>query len=521
MATSPGRRPDPVAVTVTLDRHGSTDLSTQLADALRADALEGRLRRGDRLPSTRELGRRLGVSRTVTAAAYQQLYGEGWLQPSHGAGTYVAAAPAPGRAARGAHDGRRRTEQAQRGRLESRTHSSGIPDLRGALAVGDVVDLRPGLPLSDAIEPAMWRRAWRAAGHSLPLRRRQDAGTAEYRTVVADHLLRHRGLHVPDPLSTDGVLATGGTATALLELARAVLRPGRPVGVESPGWPRAVRCLQACGLEAVPVPVDEYGLVPDLVPPHVQAVYVTPSHQYPLGARLPAERRLRLLDLAARHDWLLIEDDYDGELRYDVAPPPLLAALHRERVVHLGSTSKILTPALDTGWMVAPHAVAAAVLDHRAATSPALSHSGQHAVTEMARNGDLARHMRRLRKTLARRRDHAAAALGAIGVTIPGDNAGAHLVIPLTSHAQEQAVVRALVTAGLITDALSSYSGPGSPQERPCGLVLGITTGTETEYHHHLAKLTRTVHDLVTQPARPTARTNTARTSDSNAHLPS
>lgn len=484
MATSAARRPDPVTVTATLDRRAADGLATQLADALRAEAVQGRLRLGDRLPSTRALGRSLGVSRTVTAAAYQQLYGEGWLQARHGAGTFVAAAPtaptAPtaSTAPTAPHPGRPASAP------RAARHRAALADP----ADHEVVDLRPGLPLPDAIDPAAWRRAWRAAGDHRPPRHRQDAGTAPYRTAVADHLLRHRGLHVPDPLAADGVLATAGTASAMLELAHAVLRPGRPVGVESPGWPRAVRCLQAAGLEVLPVPVDEHGLVPELVPPQVQAVYLTPSHQYPLGARLPADRRLRLLELAARHDWLLVEDDYDGELRYDVAPPPLLAALGRDRVIHLGSSSKILTPALDTGWMVAPAAVADAVLTYRARTNPALSHAGQHVVTELARSGDLARHLRRLRRTLAQRRAHAASALAAIGLAVPGDHAGAHLVVPLRTPREEQRAVAALTADGLLADALSGYCVPGS-NPTAHGLVLGVTTGSQAEYRRHVARL--------------------------------
>lgn len=145
--------------------------------------------------------------------------------------------------------------------------------------------------------------------------------------------------------------------------------------------------------------------------------------------------------------------------------------------------------------MVAPGRVADAVLTHRARTNPPLSHAGQHVITELARSGDLARHLRRLRRTLAHRRARAASALAAIDISIPGDNAGAHLVIPLQTHAQEQRATSALTSAGLLTDPLSGYGVTGS-RRRAHGLVLGITTGSETEYRQHIARLTEALEPV-------------------------
>ncbi|MFD1050767.1 aminotransferase class I/II-fold pyridoxal phosphate-dependent enzyme, partial [Kibdelosporangium lantanae] len=189
----------------------------------------------------------------------------------------------------------------------------------------------------------------------------------------AEHLLRHRGLRVDGEDET--VLATGGTTSAVFELASAVLGRGATVAVEEPGYQRAVQAMTAAGLKVVQAPVDVEGFRVDSVPTAVKAVYCSPSHQYPLGGRMPATRRVELVERARRDGWLVIEDDYDGELRYDVAP--LLAALAPDVVVHLGTTSKILTPTLGVGWMVAPPPVVAAVLTHRDVTGIGPAVAGQ------------------------------------------------------------------------------------------------------------------------------------------------
>lgn len=455
MATSVApRRPDPVGPALAPRRDDPRPLAVQLADGLRQAATDGRLRPGDRLPSTRALARRLGLSRTVTAAAYDQLAAEGWLRSRHGSGTFVAAAPS--------------------GRTPVRADAGSGPVAAGELTTA-TIDLRPGRPWTEGIDPAAWRRAWRAAGHAAPGRQRRVAGLDSYRVAVAEHLLRHRGLVVADPEAPSGVLATAGTAAAIMELAASVLAPGDAVAVEEPGWSRAVRCLRAAGLEVVPVPVDVHGLVPDAVPPRVRAVVVTPSHQYPMGARMPAPRRLALADLARRHGWIVVEDDYDGELRFDAAPPPLLAALAPDVVVHLGTTSKILSPTLGAGWMVAPAAIAEQVIGRRAATSGALSDAGQAVLVELARSGDLSRHLRRVRRELSGRRHHVVDRLAAVGVTVPGDDAGAHVVVPLPTADDERRLVGRAAARGVAVPALAEhYVDPDRPGRR-YGAVVGYS----------------------------------------------
>ncbi|MQA14131.1 MAG: aminotransferase class I/II-fold pyridoxal phosphate-dependent enzyme [Pseudonocardiaceae bacterium] len=411
-----------------LDRESSRPLAAQLADGLRAAAHSGALRVGDRLPSTRALARTLGLSRTVTAAAYDQVNAEGWIAGWHGSGTFVVAAPAE-------------PVQPARRALSPRSPAT---DPGGP-------DLRPGTPWSAALRTAAWRRAWRAAADAAPLDRPVRAGVADFRSAVAEHLLRHRGLSV----EPSAVLATGGTTAALGELASSVLAPGDVVVVEEPGYPRAAGALRAAGLRVLPTPVDAEGLVVAELPGEARAVYCTPSHQFPLGARMPADRRLELVRWARERGAWVIEDDYDGELRHDGAPLPLLASLGPDIVVHLGTTSKILTPTLGVGWMVAPGALTAAVCDHREATGTGPAPAGQRVLVELARTGDLGRHLRRVRRELLGRRDLLTGALRPAGLGVLGDRAGAHLVVPLPSATAERDAVDAAARGGIALDSLA------------------------------------------------------------------
>jgi GntR family transcriptional regulator/MocR family aminotransferase len=462
------------ALPVTLDRNSPTPLAVQLAEELRAAAGDGRLRSGDRLPSTRALATQLNVSRTVTAAAYEQLHAEGWIAGRHGSGTYVTTAP-PGTV----------VPPGRRSRSE--------PFADGA------VDLTPGSPWAGGIDRAAWRRAWRAAADVPPMPRPQRAGLPAYRAAVAEHLLRHRGLRVRGELDEqpaadagEAVLATAGTSAAAAELGAAVFSPGDTVAVEEPGYQRAVGAMRAAGLRIVPVPVDADGLRVESVPPSVRAVYCSPAHQYPLGGRMAAGRRVALVERARREGWLVIEDDYDGELRYDVAPLPLLAALAPDVVVHLGTTSKILTPTLGVGWMVAPPPVVSAVLAHRDAAGTGPSAAGQLVLVELARHGDLGRHLRRLRRELSERRQLLVDGLLAGGVPVLGDEAGAHVVVLVGSAEEERDLQRRARRRGLLLDGLVRHHC-GRP--RWFGVALGYAACSRDQLVQALPVLIDLLHD--------------------------
>ncbi len=450
-------------VPVTLDRSSSVPLSVQLADALREAASAGHLRGGDRLPSTRALAASLGVSRAVTSAAYEQLHAEGWIVGRHGSGTYVTTSPPTPVA--------RRRDAVDVDRKPTPT----------------LLALTPGVPWAEGLDRAAWRRAWRVAADTPPLSVAERAGIVEYRAAIAEHLLRHRGLDA----APESVLATAGTTAAVAELAAAMLRPGDLVGVEEPGYQRAVEAFRRAGAGVAPVAVDSEGLRPDAIPDGVRMVFCSPAHQYPLGGRMSAARRVELVERARAQGFLVVEDDYDGELRYDVAPLPLLASLAPDVVVHLGTTSKILTPTLGVGWMVAPPAVTSAVLAYRDDTGTRASPAGQLVFVELARHGDLGRHLRRLRRELSERRSMLVTALQEADIPVLGDDAGAHLVIPLASTREERERLEAGRERGLLLDGLARHFA-GTPTT--AGIAVGYAGCSRETLRNILGVLVDILH---------------------------
>ncbi|MFC9996146.1 PLP-dependent aminotransferase family protein [Nocardia sp. NPDC127526] len=437
---------------LTVDREAETPLAVQVADGLRGAAATGALRAGDRLPSSRELAARLRVSRTVVTAAYDQLHAEGWLSGRHGSGTFLTAAPQP-------------------------VAAPAAAGLRSNPMAG-LLDLGSGAPNIETLDRAAWRRAWRVASDRPPLIRRDRAGEPEFREAVVEHLLRHRGLGAG---SGTAVLATAGTSSAVAELAAALWRPGDVVAMEDPGYQRAAGAFRAAGVRLVPVPCDAEGLRVDLLPPTAKAVYCTPAHQFPLGARMPAARRVELIEFARRTGALVIEDDYDGELRYDTAPLPLLATLAPDLVVHLGTTSKILTPTLGVGWLVAAPAVTDAVLDYRELTGTSPAPAGQQVVAELARHGDLSRHLRRLRREMPARRALVVGELRGRGLDVIGDDAGSHIAVPLPAQRHEDRAIALAREYGVYLDGLGRHHiGP----RHTFGIALGYAALPGAELPH-------------------------------------
>ncbi|MFF2084852.1 PLP-dependent aminotransferase family protein [Nocardia sp. NPDC058176] len=434
---------------IPLDRTAAEPLSVQVADALRTAATGGVVRVGERLPSSRALAERLGVSRAVVSTAYDQLHAEGWIAGRRGSGTYLSTAPAAAPA-----------------NIDTGT----VTDPGTGL-----LDLGPGAPCVEAVDPAAWRRAWRAAGDHPADARKDRAGEPDFRAAVADHLLRHRGLAAG---AGSVVLATAGTSSAVGELASALLLPGDTVAMEDPGYQRAVGAFEAAGIRVLPVPVDADGLRVDRIPAGVRAVYCTPAHQFPLGARMPAARRVELIEFARATGIFVIEDDYDGELRYDTAPLPLLASMAPDVVVHLGTTSKIITTTLGVGWLVARPDITEAVLTHRTQTGTTPGPAGQRILSEFARHGDLARHLRRLRRVVPPRRALVVDTLAHHGLPVLGDDAGSHVVVELPDAATEQRAVAVARTHGVLLDGLARHH---LADPHRFGIAIGYTALPTTD----------------------------------------
>ncbi|GAA1073008.1 MocR-like pyridoxine biosynthesis transcription factor PdxR [Nocardiopsis metallicus] len=463
MPRRPARLAEPP---VRIDRSASTPLSAQLSDALRGAMSTGTLRAGERLPSSRSLATQLGVSRTVVTDAYQQLYAEGWLDGRHGSGTFVTEhEPLPG-----SGQGTPRDPVAPRGAGAGVVRQR---PSRAQLRRSGTVDLRPGAPWVHDHDRAALRRAWRHAAEHPPSDDPDPRGLPRLRALLAEHLRRTRGVRV----GPENIVVTRGTGNGL-DLVGAMVRntagPGVRAGVEDPGYGKARTILAARGAEIVPCPVDGDGIRPEDLPDDLSLVYTTPAHQYPLGGRLPLPRRERLLAWARRTGAVVVEDDYDAEFRYDVAPLPALYGLDPGRVVLLGTLSKTLDPDLGVGWIVAEPDLTHRIVDVQAATALLLE------------RGDLDRHLRRMRLEYARRR---ALLVEHLGPRLSGDTAGLHVLLSLPEAAVAPVIAAAAEEGVLVED--TSRTSHGAP--RVHGLVIGYGSADRTELRRACGVLARAV----------------------------
>lgn len=290
---------------------------------------------------------------------------------------------------------------------------------------------------------------------------------------------------------------TAGTSDGLALVVQALGRLPRPVAVEDPGYPAARRVLTRLGCALQPVPVDGEGLCVEqlaALPVAPRLVLVTPSHQYPLGASLPVGRRLALLDWARSHDAVLVEDDYDSEFRFGAAPLPALAGLDPdERVVHLGTFSKVLSPWLRVGYLLAPPRLRAALLATRLDLGTPVSGVDQQALAGYLATGALRRHITRARRDYAHRRRHLARLLAEHpALRLRGTPAGLHAVIDLPAGTDVPALLESCAARGFLFADLRDYDATPPPAARPGpAVVLGYGAAT-------LSQLDRAVTTLAT-----------------------
>ncbi|MFH9421242.1 PLP-dependent aminotransferase family protein [Streptomyces sp. NPDC017529] len=421
-----------------LDLAGSGGLRASLMRALRDAVRTGRLAPGTRLPSSRSLAADLGIARNTVADAYAELVAEGWLSARQGSGTRVA----------------RRAEPSRPAPPARRAAPARVPDRPR-------YDLRPGTPDVSGFPRTAWLAAARRALTTAP----NDAfgygpppGRPELRTVLADYLARARGVRT-DP---ERILVCTGFMQGLGLIARVLRDSGvRAIGTEAYGLPFHRDVLDRAGLRAAPVPVDGHGAdterLADL--PGVRAALLTPAHQFPTGVPLHPDRRAAVIDWARSSGGLVLEDDYDGEFRYDRQPVGALQGLDPDRVVYLGTASKSLAPALRLAWMVLP--------DHLVDPALALKSTGewqtgaleQLTLAEFLSSGAYDRHVRGMRLRYRRRRDQLVAAVAeqAPHIKVGGIAAGLHAVLELPPGT-EQSVVQAARWQGLALEGLSAFA---------------------------------------------------------------
>ena len=447
---------DSALLTISLDRSLKQSLQAQLSGEIRRLAHERRITSGDQLPPSRVLARDLSVSRITVTTAYDQLVSEGYLVGRRGAGVFVAdelsGMPPPPEPEKPKPDGGGITLPEP-----VRAFESAAPD-------------HAGFPFRD------WARAhdqvWRAPDPAL-LGKPDALGWGPLRMAIAGHLKDWRGISC-DP---GQVVITSGLADAVGMITRAVLDPDDKVLVEEPGHAVLREALERNGLRWVPGQVDDDGLIVDPDRADIRAVALTPSRQFPLGMTLPLARRLRVLDWAERADGIVIEDDYDGEYRYQGQPIAALMSLDGgARVFYIGSFSKVLFPGLRLGFVVVPQPQLSRV---RGALNfgPLASIVSQPVLTRFIESGMFATHIRRMRRLYSHRQKVLVAEINracAGLLKVQPSQAGMHLVASMTPQLSariddNEAAARAQAH-GVTVRALSGYyAGPAQRQ----GLVLG------------------------------------------------
>ena len=442
-------------VTIALDRSSATSLYRQLYDHVRNAILSGRLAPGTRLPSTRELASELNIARNTVLNTFEQLYAESYLERRVGDGTYVSHQLPD--------DLLRVNNQQSTQTHRKRANAAGFMAVSVANYSGPPRPFRTGTPAFDAFPYKLWGRLlaqrWsNSAGEMLQYS--DSAGYLPLRKAIAAYISTTRGVRC----TPEQLIITSGSQHALEIVIRTVLKTGDKVWIEDPGFLGARASFIAANANLVPVPVDNEGLntasgIERCSDPNL--IYVTPSHQYPLGSTLSLSRRLALVKLAARCGAWIIEDDYDSEFRYVGRPLAALQGLDTEqRVIYIGTLSKVLFPSIRIGYIVAPPDLFDALLSARCLGGHQSATLDQAVLADFISQGHFARHIRRMRVLYAERQqalvNAAKRELNGLLEIKPSD-AGMHLLGWLPEHVDDQQAFRKATAAGVEVTPLSAY----------------------------------------------------------------
>ncbi|HVC39619.1 MAG TPA: PLP-dependent aminotransferase family protein [Candidatus Dormibacteraeota bacterium] len=463
-----------VDLSLELDRSGGRRIG--LEKAIRSAVSNGRLAQRARLPSTRALAAQLGLSRGTVSAAYDQLVSEGYLVARRGAGTEVAD-------------------------LALLSRSTGPPPVPAPRAP---YDLRPGRPDVSTFPTSSWIRATRRAltGVSTSVfNYGEPQGRPELRGALADYLGRTRGVQA----NPDQIVLTSGYVQGLALLSGVLTRSlPAAIAMEDPNLPFHREVVRRAGGNVVGVPIDDQGIRTDrlgrLGPPEVVAVVVTPAHQYPLGPTLSPGRRHELIGWARRSGGLIIEDDYDGEFRYDRQPVGAIQGMAPDCVAYLGTASKTLGPALRLGWMVLPPNLIGAVVDAKLHADYQGEAIGQLVLADLLTTYAYDRHVRasrlryRRRFNLLQTRLAGTAAAASAGFRLVDSAAGLHALLTFPAGLGEGPAVRDRISRqGLMVGWLGEHwHEAGDHME---GIVIGFATPSEPVFPVALAALERALFE--------------------------
>jgi GntR family transcriptional regulator/MocR family aminotransferase len=484
------------------DVNSSLPLYRQIYKTIRRSILNGDFESGQQLPATRLLAKQLGVSRMTVINAYEQLFAEGYLEGKIGAGTYVASQlpeellQAPrGHTRRSETKTTARTLKFSRYGKYLRENGAAVRQNHGA------TEFRPfqhGITAIDKFPFEVWSKiVQRHLKYTSPavLGYGEPAGLSSLREAVVSHLKSARGVRC----DAKQIIITNGAQQALDLVGRVLLNPKDQVWIENPGYLGARDILAASGAEIVPVPIDEEGFDLDQAQKHGKArlVYVTPSHQFPLGGTMSLARRLNLLEWARNNESWIIEDDYDSEFRYAGRPLASLQGLDRDsRVIYVGTFSKTMFPALRLGCVVVPSDLIEVFTAARALSDLHSPLIDQVVLAEFISDGHFARHVRRMRTLYEERQQIFIAEAkkrldGLLEVTQA--DAGMHLVGWLPKGVDDLKTSKKLAEHGLRAAPVSSYC-VGKPERR--GLLLGYTAFNEKQIKSGVKLLEKVLSQL-------------------------
>jgi GntR family transcriptional regulator / MocR family aminotransferase len=444
-----------------------------LESAVREAVRSGRLVAGTALPSSRALARDLGIARNTVAEVYGQLVAEGWLTARHGSGTWVAQ---------------------RAGQRPVAVRATAVPAARPLR-----YDLRPGVPDVAAFPRSAWLAAARRAISTAPaldLGYADPTGLQVLRAALAEYLARARGVMI----APDSIIVCAGFAQGL-ELLCEVLRTRgtRTLAVEAYGHPGHRQIAARSGLKLTALPVDAHGAVmPGTAETRrVGAVLLTPAHQFPLGVALAPDRRRQVADWASQTGGLVIEDDYDGEFRYDRQSVGALQPLAPEHVVYAGTTSKSLAPGIRLGWLAVPASLVPEVVAVKRAAGRLSSSLDQLTLAELIRSGGYDRQVRRARLAYRRRRDQLMNSLAhqAPEVSVTGIAAGLHALVRLPAGLKEDVVIAKAAARGLAIQGLAT-SRAGEQDVGPA-LVVGYATPPAHLFTTAVARLCAVLREAV------------------------
>lgn len=464
---------------------GRLHLGRQIYEQLRGLILEGRLCGGERLPATRSLAQRLGVSRNTVSNAYERLMAEGYLRGRIGDGTYVA-------------------EGAPWGRSEAfpRADATEVPAPSArwpaARSAALPYDFLLGVPDVARFPFDVWRRfsnqALRSLAKEMTLYGAPE-GLSELREAIAGYIAFTRGVRC----RAEDVIVTNGAQQALDLVGRVLIEPGTVIAAEEPGYPPARSLFTALGGRVVGVPVDDDGLMVERLPTQASLAYVTPSHQFPLGVPLSLPRRIALIEWAAAKGAIVIEDDYDSEFRFEGRSLEALQSLDSAGcVVHVGSFSKVLSPALRLGFLIVPPALRESIVAMKRLTDWQSPVHTQMVLAAFIRTGHLSKHIRMMRRIYEQRRhillDRLAADFHTWLDPAPGV-AGLHVAATFKCRVEVGPLVTVARTHGVGVYDLGRFYAESPPT---AGLIFGYGGIEEGAIRQGLTRL----RELVQQATR-------------------